>query len=264
MTREIDFSKYSSIKVGSKIQVTILEDDFSDFQKYFILGGANNLLVSDTPPPLAILSDKYNYITYENNILTIGGATPSGKIFSFCKRNNIGGLEFLGKLPGKLGGLIKMNAGMKEYEIFNSLLTVTTHKKTLEKNNIEFGYRYTKIDGVILEATFKIEKEFDLDLLTVFENMRKNQPKDPSAGSVFKNPKGDSAGRLIDGVGLKGFKKGDMAWSDIHANFLVNLGNGNYKDSKYLIKLAKEKVKEKFGIVLEEEIELVESTNSDC
>jgi UDP-N-acetylmuramate dehydrogenase len=205
-----------------------------------------------------MLSNKYNYIKINKDLLVIGSSTPSGKIFSFCKKHNIGGLEFLGKLPGKLGGLVKMNAGMKEYEIFNNLVEIKTHKSTIKKENINFNYRSTQIDGIILEASFRISTKFDFKLLNIFTKMRENQPKNPSAGSVFKNPKNDSAGRLIEEVGLKGFKKGNMAWSDIHGNFLVNLGNGNFEDGKYLIDLAFKKVKEKFKIELVLEVELVE------
>ena len=85
-------------------------------------------------------------------------------------------------------------------------------------------------------------------------SLRSNQPAAPSAGSVFKNPKDDYAGRLIEEAGLKGVQKGGMQWSTLHANFLVNLGNGTFEDSRYLIDLAKQKVKQRFGIVLEEEI----------
>ena len=84
--------------------------------------------------------------------------------------------------------------------------------------------------------------------------MRDNQPQIPSAGSCFKNPKNDAAGRLIQEVGLKGIKKGDMEFSIQHANFLVNHGEGTFEDAIFLISLAKQKVKEKFDITLEEEI----------
>jgi UDP-N-acetylmuramate dehydrogenase len=86
---------------------------------------------------------------------------------------------------------------------------------------------------------------------------RSNQPPEPSAGSVFKNPEGDYAGRLIEAAGLKGTKKGDMQWSPIHANFLVNLGNGTFEDALYLITLAKKEVKKLFGITLQEEIKIL-------
>ena len=91
-------------------------------------------------------------------------------------------------------------------------------------------------------------------MLKEFNKMRDNQPHVPSAGSCFKNPKGDFAGRLIQEVGLKGKRRGDMSFSEQHANFLVNNGDGTFEDAIYLINLAKEKIKEQFDIDIEEEI----------
>jgi UDP-N-acetylmuramate dehydrogenase len=91
-------------------------------------------------------------------------------------------------------------------------------------------------------------------MLKEFNKMRDNQPHIPSAGSCFKNPKDDFAGRLIQEVGLKGVKKGDMSFSEQHANFLVNYGDGTFEDAIYLIDLVKEKVKEQFNIDIKEEI----------
>lgn len=98
---------------------------------------------------------------------------------------------------------------------------------------------------------------FDKTAVDIFKKMRANQPSTPSAGSCFKNPTGFSAGYLIENVGLKGFRIGDMAYSEIHANFLTNLGDGTYDDAMKLITMAKEKVKDKFGIVLELEIIII-------
>jgi UDP-N-acetylmuramate dehydrogenase len=100
-------------------------------------------------------------------------------------------------------------------------------------------------------------KGFDKTLLEELLSLRSNQPHDPSAGSAFKNPEGDYAGRLIEAVGLKGYRKGDMAWSDVHSNFLVNLGKGKFDDAKYLIDLAKQKVLKEFNIALKEEIKIL-------
>ncbi len=253
MSRIIDFSKFSSIKIGTPIKVDIMREK-EPLDGRFLVGGANNLLVSPTPPSLVVLGKEFDYIKEEDGILKIGGATKSGRIFSYCKRNNIGGLEFLGKLPGTLGGLVKMNAGMKVYEIFNSLVDIALFSGVYKKENIEFGYRFTGIDESIFEATFEIRKGFDYNLLDEFTKMRKNQPKEPSAGSVFKNPDGDYAGRLIEAVGLKGKRVGGAMWSEVHANFLVNTGNASFDDAYSLVNEAKEKVYEEFGIELQEEI----------
>ena len=253
MKKLVDFSKYCSIKFGPTLEVEVIED-IGNYDNYYILGSASNTIISDNPPPLAILSKKFNYITLEENILTIGGATPSGQIHSFCKKHDLGGLEFLSKLPGTLGGLVKMNAGMKEYEIFNSLKSIKTASGEIEKKDIQYGYRYTDISEIIYEATFEINDEFDLAQVALFVSMRANQPSTPSAGSCFKNPTGESAGRLIDDVGLRGYQIGDMGFSEQHANFLVNYGEGNFHEALELIELAKSKVKEKHDIELELEV----------
>lgn len=258
--KTIDFSKYSSIKVGSIVDVMVIEKGDSIPNDAIIIGGANNLLVSPTPPPLMMLGKDFDYIHTENDEVVIGGATKSGRIFSFAKKHNLAGFEFMGKLPGTLGGLVAMNAGLKEYEIFDILNSVEirrvgeTHQVFESPKEIEHGYRFAKIDGVVIEARFRLQKGFDASLVESFTAMRANQPPQPSAGSAFKNPDGDYAGRLIEAVGLKGRRVGDMAFSEIHANFLVNLGNGSFEDALYLIKLAKKRVLEEFGVALQEEI----------
>ena len=109
-TKTIDFSKFSSIKIGQKTQVTILTTCSDYDSKYFLLGSCNNTLIGDNPPPLMVLSKDYSYIKIENNLLKIGGATPSGKISSFCKKHDIANFEFVSHLPGTLGGLVFMNS----------------------------------------------------------------------------------------------------------------------------------------------------------
>ncbi len=256
--REIDFKRYSSIKIGPKVDVWIIEREDEIRDDFFIIGGANNLLVSDNPPPLAMLSKKFKYIEIKDDKLFVGAATPSGVLYSFCKKNNIGGFEFLQKLPGTVGGMVKMNAGLKEYEIFNNLIAVKTKEGYIKKDEIDYGYRYCNLKDVIFEAVFKVDRGFSEDMSVFFKNLRSNQPKEPSAGSCFKNPKGDYAGRLIESVNLKGKRIGDAAFSEIHANFLVNLKNATFKDAISLIEEAERKVFEKFSIKLEREIKVLD------
>ena len=253
-TKLINFSKYSSFKIGGSFEVSLLEDDFSDIDNYYLIGSCNNTLVGINPPPLMMLSKKYDYIKIEDGFLKIGGATPSGKIASYCKKHNIANFEFVSHLPGKLGGLVFMNAGLKEYEIFNSLVSIKTVAGAKAKCQLAFGYRKTDITEPILEATFFLEYGFDETKVAMFKKMRSNQPSTPSAGSCFKNPEGDYAGRLIQAVGLKGFMKGSMCFSEVHANFLVNNGDGKFEDAMWLIDEAKRRVKEEFDISLECEI----------
>ncbi len=260
MTRTVDFSRYSSIKIGPVVDVELIDEEIAPQENLFIVGGANNLLVSDTPPPLAMLSKKYDYIRPEEDLLYIGGATKSGRIFSFVKKHDIKNFEYLGKLPGTLGGLVFMNAGMKEDEIFNHLIKIKTHQGYIPKEKISHGYRYADVEGIVYEAVFQVEKGFDEDKLALFTKMRINQPKEPSPGSAFKNPQGDYAGRLIEAVGMKGYRIGDAAFSDIHANFLVNLGSATFEDAFALLEEAKKRVFETFGIKLENEVQIVHNS----
>lgn len=261
MTKKINFTKFSSIKIGGEIDVFMIESKedckLAKDKKTYLIGSCNNILISNNPPPLSKLSKKFDYIKIEKNILKIGAATPSGKIASFCKKNDIANFEFMSHLPGTLGGLVYMNAGLKEYEIFNKLLSIITCEANLLKDEINYGYRYTNINSTILEVSFIQEPGFDDAKVEMFKKMRSNQPSTASAGSCFKNPKDDYAGRLIEAVGLKGKRVGDMEFSNVHANFLVNHGTGTYDDAKKLIDDAKSLVKKEFGIELELEIKIL-------
>jgi UDP-N-acetylmuramate dehydrogenase len=256
-TKIIDFSKYSSIKIGQPIEVLMIEKNDKIPQDRYLVGGANNLLISPTPPPLMMLSKDFAYIEQKDEILVIGAAMPTGRIVSYTKKNDIGGFEFCAKLPGTLGGMLAMNAGVKSYEIFNILHSVEINGVWIAKEKILHGYRFAELGGIATAAKFQVSKGFSQTLLDELLAMRNNQPHDPSAGSAFKNPPNDYAGRLIEAVGLKGAKKGGMQWSKVHANFLVNLGDGTYEDANYLLTLAKEKIEAEYGIVLQEEIKLL-------
>ncbi|BBG64819.1 UDP-N-acetylenolpyruvoylglucosamine reductase [Hydrogenimonas sp.] len=256
-SRRVDFSKFSSIKIGPVADVLVLEKGDEIPGGRMLIGHANNLLVSPAPPPLMMLGKDFDYIRPEERGLAIGAATPTGKILSFCKKHDIGGFEYLAKLPGTLGGALAMNAGVKSYETFNRLIEVTTDKGRFEKERIEHGYRFANLPGVALEALFKTESGFDSALAEDLLRLRRGQPVEPSAGSAFKNPPGDYAGRLIEAVGLKGRRVGDMAWSAQHANFLVNLGNGSFDEAMTLIEMARSEVRKRFGIDLQLELKIV-------
>ncbi|MDD4505108.1 MAG: UDP-N-acetylmuramate dehydrogenase [Sulfurospirillaceae bacterium] len=254
MTKSINFSTFSSIKIGPTVAVELIDTMTSLPPDVRIIGGANNLLVSPNPPKLAMLDKCFDFVYRKDDCLHVGGATSSGKILSFAKKYNLAGFELMQKLPGTLGGMVKMNAGLKEWEVFNNLIAIRTQHGWIAKEAIEYGYRHTHFEGIVYEASFTCKEGFDETLLAMFKKMRDNQPHYPSTGSCFKNPKDGYAGKLIEEAGLKGKRIGDMSFSDEHANFLVNLGNGTFEDALALINLAKEEVLKRFGIQLEEEI----------
>jgi UDP-N-acetylmuramate dehydrogenase len=255
--KSIDFSTYSSIHIGQPTEVLMIEQGDEMPRDRHLIGGANNLLVSPTPPPMMMLSKDFAYIKERDGLLEIGAAMPTGRIVSYAKKHDIAGFEFSAKLPGTLGGMLAMNAGVKEYEVFNILHSIEINGVWIPKEDIEHGYRYAKLGGIATAARFEISKGYSEELNSELKALRANQPSDPSAGSAFKNPPGDAAGRLIEAVGLKGHAKGSMAWSEIHANFLVNKGGGAYNEAIYLIELAQKRVAERFEIELELEIKVL-------
>ncbi len=182
---------------------------------------------------------------------------------------DLGGLEFLGGVPGTVGGAIVMNAGPRNWGIcefleYVDVLTPSDGVVRVDGDQLEFGYRYCKlpVDGWILRAGIRFEDKPHGDIMMVIQShmgdRRRKQPLDkPSAGSVFKNPPDIAAGYLIDKVGLKGYRVGGASISDKHANFIVNEGNASFEDIISLINLARREVWEEFGILLEPEVELI-------
>lgn len=268
----IDFSQYTSIKIGTPHLVSILEtpQDYYTLSRETsslkILGKANNLLISPKAKNLVMLGKNFDYIKDCGDCLEVGAMTPSGKIFSYAKSHNLGGFEFLSGLPGSLGGIIKMNAGLKEYEIKNSLLGILCVRDSarldfVPTQDLGLAYRSSQISTLIFAGILKKQADFNPNLVELFKTMRNNQPKEPSFGSCFKNPKGNYAGALIEKVGLKGKRFGrnqSLCFSPIHANFLVNLGNSDFFEALELINLAQNKVQEECGILLQKEVQILE------
>lgn len=263
-SKVIDFSIYSSLRIGSAIEVmliTKLEDAlFAQSQGMRIVGKANNLLVSPGAKNLAMLDKNFAYIQEceESSLLEVGAAYSSGRIFSYFKTHNLGGVEFLQALPGSLGGLIKMNAGMKTYEIKSILHSINVNGQWNAVECYPMEYRNSGITGVILAARFHKRIGFNKALQEECSALRKSHPHEPSCGSCFKNPQGDFAGRLLDSVGLKGYCVGDAALSEKHANFLVNKGKARFEDALKLIDIAKKRVFEASGIMLECEVQIIQ------
>ncbi len=255
--KSIDFSTYASIRIGQPEEVLMVEKGDVLPKDRYLIGSANNLLISPTPPPLMMLSKDFATIEERDGMLEIGAAMPTGRIVSYTKKYDIAGFEFCAKLPGTLGGMLAMNAGVKQHEIFDILHSIEIDGVWIPKAEIRHGYRFADLGGMATAARFEIHKGYSQALNEELRALRANQPHEPSAGSAFKNPPGDAAGRLIDAVGLKGYRIGDMAWSEVHANFLVNLGKGTHEDAIALMVLAKEKVQAAFGITLEEEIKIL-------
>lgn len=258
MKKIIDFSKYTSLKIGGILEVELLDTPRALNQNEKIIGAGNNVLISPNAKNLCILGSEFEYIKDLGELVEIGGGMSSGRIYSYFKKNNLYGLEFLRGLPGSLGGLVRMNAGMKSYEIKETLHSVNVNGDWIESEKLNLSYRKSEIKGVVYGARFHKKEGFRSELVSVFENMRSTHPHLPSCGSCFKNPEGDFAGRLLESVGMKGFRVGGVGLSEKHANFLVNLDGGKFEEAMEVVNTAKSRVAEEFGIFLECEVVIVE------
>ncbi|RLD95552.1 MAG: UDP-N-acetylenolpyruvoylglucosamine reductase [Aquificota bacterium] len=187
-----------------------------------------------------------------------------GLLSAFALRGGFAGLDPLAGIPGTLGGALVMNAGafgrtlgdlVEEVEVL-----VDGKVEVLRGVEVDWGYRTSSLKGsTVVGATLKLVPgdggKIREDMVRFARLRRQKQPLDfPSAGSVFKNPPGHSAGRLIDEAGLKGARVGDAMVSPLHANFIVNLGQARARDVRLLVEVVKERVRERFSISLEEEI----------
>ena len=205
----------------------------------------------------------------ENNTVKVGCGYSLSKLSLECARKGLSGLEFACGIPGSVGGAIYMNAGAYGNNISDVIGSVTVldeslNIKVLDASELNFGYRNSIFkcnNFIILDGTFILKKKkSDLilkEINDIMESRRSKQPLEyPSAGSVFRNPDGFSAGRLVQKANLQGEHVGDAYVSEKHANFIINKGQASAEDVVNLIDHVKNKVKEKFDIdlVLEQEI----------
>lgn len=281
---------HTSLKIGGPADIFAMPQDLSSLKNmhinlrrnkipFFPLGGGTNILVRDGGIEGAVISlrsfrrtgvlskdNKYAYLFAE-------AGTLLQRIVNFSKENGYSGVEGLAGIPGTVGGAIFGNAGAFGYEMKDVLISVEVMDiegriKRFKAEEINFGYRSTSIsqNELILGAEIKLKKdekeEVSAKVDDFLEEKREKQPlREPSAGCVFKNPAGLSAGKLIDEAGCKGIKIGDVEVSSIHANFFINKGRANASDFIRLMEEVAHRVKERFGVVLEPEIKIVGRDN---
>jgi UDP-N-acetylmuramate dehydrogenase len=233
------------------------------------LGGGSNLLVGDGELPWVVLQlvSPTPDIVLEGNFAQVDAAADLGRTVTFCAKNDLGGMEGLIGVPGTIGGALRMNAGAYGMQIGSYVRQVKLYRaaarklETLEGDQISFEYRHTSFApddmmlAVKLELPSKPYREILKGIRICNEKRRASQPLgQKSAGCIFKNPPGASAGRMIDELSLKGLNVGDARVSDRHANFFVNAGKASAKDMLALIADVRERVEKSFGVILEHEV----------
>jgi UDP-N-acetylmuramate dehydrogenase len=233
------------------------------------LGGGSNLLVDDGELPWVILqlAPPEPGVILEGNLAHVDAAADLGRTVTFCAKHDLGGMEGLIGVPGTVGGALRMNAGAYGMQIGTYVREVKLYRaatcqiETLRGHQISFEYRHTSFApddmmlAVILELPSKPYNEILKGIRICNEKRRSSQPLgQKSAGCIFKNPPGASAGRMIDELGLKGLSLGDARVSDRHANFFVNAGHASAKDMQALIASVRERVQKAYGVTLENEV----------
>lgn len=238
--------------------------------KYLILGNGSNVILARKYFDVVIKLDNLNKITINDNVVVVEAGVSLIKLANLCMKNNLDGLSFAGGIPGTLGASVSMNAGAYKEDIGSiikevKVITPTLEIKVLTKEELDYSYRNSFLkqhkDYICIEATLVMKYKDKKEIKNIMNDRRKrriaSQPLDkPSAGSVFRNPEGMSAGKLIEDAGLKGYIHNGAMVSDKHANFIINRGTATYEDIIMLIDYITERIKILYDIdlILEQEI----------
>jgi UDP-N-acetylmuramate dehydrogenase len=233
------------------------------------IGGGSNLLMGDGELPWVVMQlvRPEPGVVIDGNYAHIDAAADLGRMVTFCAKNDLGGMEGLIGVPGTVGGALRMNAGAYGMQIGTYVREVKLYRASdrkieiLKGDQISFEYRHTSFapDDMMLAVTLELPskpfKEILQGIRICNEKRRASQPLgQKSAGCIFKNPPGASAGRMIDELGLKGLHVGDARISDRHANFFVNAGSASAADMLSLIADVRERVHSAFGVELQHEV----------
>jgi UDP-N-acetylmuramate dehydrogenase len=282
--RDEPMGRHTTFRIGGPAAIFVECDGLSDLHAatdileeqqvaWTVLGKGSNLLVSDEgyAGAILVLGRTFRSHAIDEDRLNAGGGALLGRLVQAAFATGLSGLEFAVGIPGTVGGALGMNAGSRDVWIDSVTESVTLFRpgaglQRLRGSDIVWGYRKSDLPtrGVIVEATLRLaEGDRDRIRLTMEASLARrkhSQPLSlPSAGSVFVNPANDSAGRLIESVGLKGERIGGAAFSDVHANFIVNLGGATASDVVTLMAIAQERVRDAHGVELRPEIRFLGS-----
>lgn len=279
----VPMSEYTSLRIGGMADVMAFPQDEGDLKDllafaeakgfaYYILGAGTNLLVRDAGVRGIVvnMTEGFKDIVWQDEAkASVGSGMKLAELVIQCRDKGLSGIEFAVNIPGTVGGAVAMNAGaygaeMKDVVEGVEVIGRKGVKGFLPKDKLEFSYRKAELPRQ--SAVTRVHMGFTIstpdavrEKMREFSEKRKASAKVqyPSAGSVFKNPEGFYAGRLIEEVGLKGEKIGQAQFSPAHANYIVNLGGAKAKDVLALMALARDTVYSQKGVVLEPEIKVV-------
>ena len=278
----INLKDYTTYKLEGTGYCLVIPDDINGLIKllkylrekeikYKILGNGSNLIFESDYDGVLIKLDSFQNLNIVGTRITVGAGYSLMKLALRVSRMGLTGLEFATGIPGTIGGAVYMNAGAYKSDmgyVVSSIkvLNPNLEVEILENKELEFHYRTSFLqknpDYICLEATLYLKKGNPEEIMEVINDRKvrriESQPLEyPSAGSVFRNPEGDFAGRLIENIGYKGKSIGDAKVSEKHANFIINTGHAKGEDIKKLIMEIKDKIKKEYNIDLKVEQEFV-------
>lgn len=272
--------KHTTIKIGGPADAFITIETVDELKRlidlfsqegirFAVIGVGSNYVCSDKGYEGAVIcfGSGFSHVHIETDGAIAGAATPFRRLVEDTLDAGLVGLEIFGGIPGTVGGAVAMNAGTRTVWVDDFVESVEVCAfdgdiSTLSYDDIDWGYRYSSLrdEYLILSVTFKGLCAGDTDASRIgmreaFAHRKSTQPlTEPNAGSIFRNPQGHSAGRLIDACGLKGLYIGGAKISEVHANFIVNTGGATSLDVKQLIEIVQEKVFNTYGVRLKTEI----------
>lgn len=279
--RDHPLREHTSLRIGGPADYYVrarTEDDLLGAIKVarehelrvFLLGGGTNLLVSDRGIRGVVLHNGWSETTVDGTLVTAASGTPLASVAAVAARSGISGLEWMATVPGTVGGAVHGNAGAFGSETADALVDATLvdlNGDTWTQENAAFGYSYrtSSLQGtpvICLQARFRGvsgDRAAAVAKIKEMANQRiaKQPLAQPNTGSIFRNPEGDHAGRLIEACGLKGARVGGAEVSRKHANFIVNTGDATAADVWALMQRCMAEVRERFGIELVPEVERV-------
>jgi UDP-N-acetylmuramate dehydrogenase len=282
-------SGHTSLRVGGPASLVALPAGVEDLillievmeesgVPWIVLGGGTNVIFTNGGyhgciVKLPVASEELGSVRIDGQYLVAGAAAPLPSVVSRAAREGLAGMECLAGIPGTVGGALRMNAGTRSGQISDVVEKVWLLEKTggntqvrwVDCSEIGFAYRESGLAAgqVVLAVRFRLEMDRSEAILARMKKQlaarRESQPYgEMSAGCWFRNPEGDSAGRLIDEAGMKGLTCGGARVSTVHANFLVNTGSATAADLFELANKVREGVRKKFGIELEEEVMVID------
>ena len=279
-TPDAPMAPRTSIRVGGPADLLVRPADPPDLAvllwncasrrvPVLVLGGGANLLVADAGIRGVVvrLPIDFGEESGDGERLVLSAGAPVSRLVQRALAAGLTGCEFAAGIPGTLGGAAAMNAGTRIGEMKDVVerLEVATPEglRFLPAAELGFAYRTCRLPpgAVVTRVAFRLRRGDVAASRAVMdadrEHRRRTQPLSwPTWGSTFRNPPGDHAGRLVEAVGLKGHREGNAMWSDLHANFVVNLGGATARDCLALIRMARQRVRERFGVELELEVRL--------